>query len=219
MRKFNKGLCLGVCAWALFFWCGHVYAADESALDTDQDGLSDYDEVTYFKTDPNKNDTDGDSYIDAAEVYSGNNPLGLGRAATSTKRVEVNLTNQTLTYFSYNKPLATIPVSTGVYYTPTPKGNFNIKSKVPVIRYTGVNYDFPNTKWNLSFLPHYYLHGAYWHNQFGIRPMSHGCVNISYKDVEKMYNFLDVDVAVKIFGTAPKMVPVAERAGEATKSI
>jgi lipoprotein-anchoring transpeptidase ErfK/SrfK len=61
----------------------------------------------------------------------------------------------------------------------------------------------------LGFKPSYYLHGAYWHNQFGIRPMSHGCVNIAYKDVEKLYAFMDVGDKVVISGKTPKRVQIA----------
>jgi len=42
--------------------------------DSDQDGLSDTEEMTYG-TDPNNPDTDGDSYSDGVEVRGGYNPL------------------------------------------------------------------------------------------------------------------------------------------------
>ena len=29
-----------------------------------------------------------------------------------------------------------------------------------------------------------------WHHNFG-RPMSHGCVNVSYEDMEKLYNWAE----------------------------
>ena len=43
-------------------------------LDSDQDGLSDKDELTYG-TDPKNPDSDGDGYSDGAEIKSGYNPL------------------------------------------------------------------------------------------------------------------------------------------------
>ncbi|MEX2043271.1 MAG: hypothetical protein WD926_00060 [Patescibacteria group bacterium] len=46
--------------------------------DTDRDGLSYYEEITYG-SDPSKRDTDGDSYPDGAEVRRGYNPAGPGR--------------------------------------------------------------------------------------------------------------------------------------------
>lgn len=181
-----------------------AYAADSGELDTDGDGLSDYNEVTYFHTDPNYVDTDADGYADNTEIYSGYNPLGTGRASVSTKRVEVDLTTQTLTYFYNDFPLGSFGVSTGIPIWHTPTGTFKIFAKKPVVNYTGANYSYPKTKWNLEFLPHIYLHGAFWHNQFGIKPMSHGCVNIAYKDVEKLYGFLDIGNQVKVKGKTPK---------------
>jgi len=72
----------------------------------------------------------------------------------------------------------------------------------------GVNYSYLNTKWNLRFKESYYLHGAFWHNQFGIKPMSHGCVNIAYKDAEKLYKFLQEGDQVKIVGETPRYKPL-----------
>lgn len=47
---------------------------DNIFLDSDQDGLSDTEEITYG-TDPKNPDTDGDGYSDGAEVKSGYDPL------------------------------------------------------------------------------------------------------------------------------------------------
>jgi hypothetical protein len=43
--------------------------------DDDKDGLSNYDEIMVYKTDPNKKDTDGDGLTDKEEVDLGTNPL------------------------------------------------------------------------------------------------------------------------------------------------
>jgi hypothetical protein len=47
--------------------------------DTDADGLSDYEELNTWNTDPLDPDTDGDSYIDGAEIDSGFDPNGPGQ--------------------------------------------------------------------------------------------------------------------------------------------
>ncbi|MDO9509717.1 MAG: L,D-transpeptidase, partial [Candidatus Magasanikbacteria bacterium] len=96
------------------------------------------------------------------------------------------------------------PVSTGLIGMDTPNGEFKILRKRPVVHYKGPGYDLPNTKWNLEFKKSYYLHGAYWHNQFGIKPMSHGCVNIAYENAEKIYIFLSVGDKVVVTGKTPK---------------
>jgi hypothetical protein len=180
-------------------------------VDSDSDGLSDKLELA-LGTDLMNPDTDGDGHKDGEEAYAGFNPLKGDNDRSLPRHVEVDLTNQQLYYFLNNVKLGSIPVSTGVFGKLTPVGTFAVYKKVPVIHYKGPGYDLPNTKWNLGFKPSYYLHGAYWHNQFGIRPMSHGCVNIAYKDVEKLYAFMDVGDKVVISGKTPKRVskPITE---------
>lgn len=57
---------------------------DPNKADTDGDGLSDFDEVSKYKTSPLKLDTDGDSYSDGQEVKTGYNPLGQGKCQRET---------------------------------------------------------------------------------------------------------------------------------------
>lgn len=80
---------------------------------------------------------------------------------------------------------------------PTPRGSFNVQRKIYSHLYSGPGYYLPNTLYNMQFTPHYYLHGAYWHNNFG-HPMSHGCVNISYANAEWLYNWTSVGTPVDI---------------------
>lgn len=250
-----------LCTFFASRFCNEVFAQDINVgADTDNDGLSDFEEINMYKTDPFKLDTDNDGYADGEEVRSGYSPLlnerkkmseidsdsdglndaveialgtylntvdsdgdgvsdgeeankGFDPLSSSTSRddqrrtvsrhVEVDLTNQVMHYFLNSVELGTIPVSTGKIGTLTPKGTFSIFRKLPVHHYIGENYNLPNTKWNLEFKRGFYLHGAYWHNQFGIRPMSHGCVNIGYKGAEKIYSFLDIGDKVTVYGITP----------------
>lgn len=52
---------------------------DISVLDSDGDGLTDYQEVEIWGTDPNNFDTDSDGYSDFDEIKAGYNPLGEGQ--------------------------------------------------------------------------------------------------------------------------------------------
>jgi len=174
-------------------------------VDFDQDGLSDEVEQK-LGTDPQNADSDGDSFKDGEEVMHGFNPLGVKGDRKVDRRVEVNLNQQQLYYFFNNVKVATMPVSTGLQKWATPVGEYKIFHKEPSRRYKGVGYDYKNTKWNLEFKSGFYLHGAYWHNEFGKRPMSHGCVNMAYKDVEKLYAALSVGDKVKVYGKTPVKV-------------
>jgi hypothetical protein len=51
-------------------------------MDSDRDGLTDYDEVVKYQTDPNDPDSDGDGFPDGEEVHNKFNPLGDGPCLT-----------------------------------------------------------------------------------------------------------------------------------------
>jgi len=53
---------------------------NSNGSDTDGDGLSDYQEVKIYKTNPLNPDTDGDTYTDGAEVLAGYDPNKPGNA-------------------------------------------------------------------------------------------------------------------------------------------
>ena len=52
-----------------------VISRAAAVKDSDYDGLSDQGEIQVYKTDPLNADTDGDGYLDGAEVLAGTNPL------------------------------------------------------------------------------------------------------------------------------------------------
>lgn len=52
---------------------------DPNNWDTDQDGLSDYEEVAVWKSDPLNQDSDADGFIDGSEVKNGYSPTGQGK--------------------------------------------------------------------------------------------------------------------------------------------
>lgn len=57
----------------------YVYNTDPNNHDSDGDGLSDYDEIFIFGTNPLNEDSDADGYPDGLEIESGFSPLGEGR--------------------------------------------------------------------------------------------------------------------------------------------
>ncbi len=55
---------------------------DAALRDSDSDGVSDYDEVNIYSTDPMSADTDKDGYIDGIEILNGYNPKNSEREAS-----------------------------------------------------------------------------------------------------------------------------------------
>lgn len=186
--------------------CFHFYSVvlaqtQTPELDSDQDGLSDSAEANIFFTDPFFPDTDGDGYLDGLEVFYKFDPNTKAPGDRLEKSIIVSISSQELSYLLGRYVVGKIKVSTGTKRYPTPKGEYKILKKMPVHLYKGSNYYYPNTRWNMQFLPSskgsFYIHGAYWHNKFGT-PMSHGCVNVSYTDMENLYNWTDIGTKVII---------------------
>lgn len=173
-------------------------------VDTDKDKLNDLLELN-FGTNLNFVDTDRDAENDYEEVMHGRNPTSSSLQAVLTRRVETDLTTQMLHYIVDEKLIFNMPISSGNPRTPTPTGTFKILYKVPKMRYRGVDYDLPGVKWNMAFTNKgHFLHTAYWHNNFGKKTNSHGCINMREADAALLYTYLDVGVEVRVVGKTPK---------------
>lgn len=170
-----------------------------SQHDYDQDGMSDWLEIL-LQTDLGKSDTDGDGFLDGAELKNNYDPRSAAPRKLP-KRITVNLEEQRLRYYWDDRLIDSFSISSGLPKTLTPKGTFAITDKLPVVNYRGVGYNFSNTKWNLRFtgIPpkSLYIHGAWWHSNFG-NPMSHGCVNVPYSKMEPLYAWADLGTVVYI---------------------
>ncbi len=156
-------------------------------VDSDKDYLNDKWELILGTglMDP---DSDGDLYLDGTEVAASYDPLD-SEPVKLDKLIKVDIAAQYLNYYFADKLFGSFPISGGLSSMPTPEGEFDILAKVPVKHYGGGDFDYPNTKWNLHFTTdywRYYIHGAYWHDNFG-EPMSHGCVNVAYENMEPLY--------------------------------
>ncbi len=189
-------ICLFIVGLSLSISLKITYAA---SLDFDNDGLTDNEENLIYRTNPDVPDTDGDGFSDGYEVkylYDPNAKEG----DKLEKTIVVDLETQKLSYALGYYIVDSFLISSGTRNR-TPKGEFSILVKKPIINYRGIDYYYPNTRWNLMFKKggwgNFYIHGAYWHNNFG-QPMSHGCVNVAYKDMEKLYNWADVGTKVVV---------------------
>jgi hypothetical protein len=151
----------------------------------------------------------GDYFVAAEFVQSlldeGNISLENGTYASSTKRILVDRSEQMLYAYEGKTLFMKEPISTGLEFTPTPRGIFTIYKKTPS-RYMqgplpGVSdqyYDLPGVPWNLYFTEQGgVIHGAYWHDKFG-QPWSHGCVNLPPEQAKKLYRWANVGTQVVV---------------------
>ena len=128
-------------------------------------------------------------------------PVVLGTETSSNdKRIEVDLTTQTLRAYEGDTLFMESRISSGKLY-PTPTGEFTIWRKIRSTKMSGGTgsgyYYLPNVPFvmfysNSQVAPRrgFSLHGTYWHNNFG-HPMSHGCVNMKTRDAKKLFEWAD----------------------------
>lgn len=122
--------------------------------------------------------------------------LGSHTAADgSEKWIDVSLSEQKLRAWEGNRLIYEFPISSGRPGYDTVQGDFRVWSKTRLQAYRGGSrergdyYYLPNVPYSLFFYQGYAIHGAYWHNDFGIKRRSSGCVNLRIPDAEQVYNW------------------------------
>lgn len=122
--------------------------------------------------------------------------LGSHTAADgSEKWVDVSLSEQKLRAYEGSRLIYEFPISSGRPGYDTVKGDFRVWRKVRNQTYRGGSrergdyYYLPNVPYSLFFHQGYAIHGAYWHNDFGIKRRSSGCINLRISDAEQVYNW------------------------------
>jgi hypothetical protein len=98
-------------------------------------------------------------------------------------------------------------VSSGSRYFPTRPGTFQVWAKLDAGKMSGSYlpdrrdyYFLEDVPWILYYDGDRALHGAYWHDNFGVRS-SHGCVNLSPRDARWLFGFAQVGSTVIIFNS------------------
>ncbi|HMJ14724.1 MAG TPA: L,D-transpeptidase, partial [Polyangiaceae bacterium] len=123
------------------------------------------------------------------------------------KWLDVNVTKQTLMLYDGTKPVFATLISTGEagledpeHTTATKRGIFRIHTKHVSATMSS---DEAGEEFELREVPYvqyfdqlgYALHGAYWHDRFGV-PKSHGCINLSPEDARRVFYFTEPRVPV-----------------------
>lgn len=118
------------------------------------------------------------------------------------KWIEVDLSDLKLYAWEGDRKVYEFSVSTGRPGYNTPTGEFRVWRKVLSQTYKGGSrergdyYYLPNVPYSLFFgggdVPNwkgYAIHGAYWHNDFGVKNRSSGCINVKPEEAGLLYNW------------------------------
>ena len=113
--------------------------------------------------------------------------------ADAAKWIDVDLGEQVLVTYENDKPTFATLVSTGRAIA-TPMGTYPVWAKVSAITMKNQPYEdkpyFVNkVPWSTFFQWHNAIHGAYWHDRFGVSK-SHGCINASPLDARHVFEWV-----------------------------
>ena len=127
---------------------------------------------------------------------------------TTEKLITVDTGSQFLTAWENGQVQHQTKVSTGMYLTPTVKGDFRIYWKTPLQDMRGPSpyrHIYPSGRYYIQNVPHvmyfyqaYAIHGTWWHTKFG-SPASHGCVNVPPTSAQWLYDWAPQGTRVVVF--------------------
>ncbi len=122
-------------------------------------------------------------------------PAGVG------KRIEVNLSTQSMYAWEGNVLVLSSGISSGRPGWDTPAGNFRVYAKYPVQTMQGTvsaeSWYVPNVPSVMYIFGGIALHGTYWHNSFGTGDrLSHGCINLPLGAAAQLYNWAPMGTPV-----------------------
>lgn len=141
-------------------------------------------------------DTPTPEYV-APPTAVANVPAPVSSPGNGVRWFDVDLSDQRMYAYEGDTLVRTFVVSTGTWQTPTLKGRFKVWIKLKSAPMSGPGYYLPNVPHIMYYDGDYGIHGAYWHNNFGV-PMSHGCINLNLTDAEWAYNFASVGTVVNV---------------------
>ncbi len=137
---------------------------------------------------------------DAAQVEPARRMPAWGK--NGERWIDVNLTQQRLVLYEGTRPVFATLISSGeagledaAHSTATKRGIFRIHTKHVS---TTMDSSEVGEEFELRDVPYvqyfdqegYALHGAYWHDRFGI-PKSHGCINLTPEDARRVFYFTE----------------------------
>jgi hypothetical protein len=120
------------------------------------------------------------------------------------KWLDINVTKQTLVAYAGEKPVYATLISSGEaglgdpeHTTATKRGIFRIHTKhlstTMASDEVGEEFELRDVPYVQYFEEGYALHGAYWHDRFGV-PKSHGCINLAPEDARRLFFFTEPEV-------------------------
>lgn len=115
------------------------------------------------------------------------------RLRGTNRWIHVDLSEQTIVAYKGETPVFATLISSGIPSRPTPTGFYRINYKQVTTTMSGPCdkygwYDVAEVPWAMYYRNLYAIHGAYWHEDFGI-PKSKGCTNMAPADAKWLFHW------------------------------
>ena len=115
------------------------------------------------------------------------------QAGPDERWIHVDLRNQFAALYEGDRMQYVTLISSGDEGHDTPTGTFRVESRhitktMDNEEDVTTSYFIQDVPWVLYFKGAYGLHGAFWHDRFGLRS-SHGCVNLAPHDAKRFFEF------------------------------
>ena len=121
--------------------------------------------------------------------------------------IAVDIYEQSMGVYQDGRLIFATLVSSGSRYFPTRTGTFQVWARLDSGKMSGAYradrsdyYFLEDVPWILYYDGDRALHGAYWHDNFGVRS-SHGCVNLAPHDARWLFNFAREGSTVIVFSS------------------
>lgn len=120
------------------------------------------------------------------------------------KRIEVEKSGFSLKAYEGDLVVFSALISTARPGFTTPVGEFRVLNKIPSMVYDSrgvfppgvATYYFTDVPFNLQVVENILIHGAYWHDGFGKRNLSAGCINLNLDDAWWIYKWAQEGIMV-----------------------
>ena len=123
------------------------------------------------------------------------------RVSKKNPKIVVSISSQMLYYYEYGQVVLSSPVVTGKNNA-TPRGHYSVLRKSRNVTLKGDDYESFVNYWIAFRGNSYGLHDASWRSSFGGSIYryngSHGCVNMPYYNVQRLYNMVSIGTPVII---------------------
>lgn len=119
------------------------------------------------------------------------------KSSNSVRWIDIDISDQRLTAWDDDVQILETKISTGRAQFPTVTGIYSVQTKYRSTRMRGPGYDTADVPWVMYFFSNYAIHGAYWHNDFGV-PVSHGCVNLKVGDAKQLFEWAEIGTEVRV---------------------